>query len=169
MSDSTPYDLIRANSPAQAEALTHPTRHRIMRAIGPHGATISQLANRLRVNKGNVAHHLGVLARAGLVRKGATRTVRGGTEQYFFRTARKYAFGPGDGGVAFKVMLATIADEIVETDDHLLNLRTIRLTARQARVLREQLESLVDELDPANPPETEYGVLVSLYRRPDRI
>ncbi|GAA3552905.1 hypothetical protein GCM10022222_40690 [Amycolatopsis ultiminotia] len=146
-------------------AFAHPTRHRILRDIGPDGATISQLAHRLGINKGNVAHHLGVLVEAGLVGKGATRTVRGGTEQYFVKTARIYRFGAGESGEATKAMLATVADEIPADDEHLLLHRVIRLTARQASALGEHLESVVHGLSPANPREAEHGVLVSVYRR----
>ncbi|GAB2777204.1 helix-turn-helix domain-containing protein [Amycolatopsis magusensis] len=159
-------EVLHATSPAQMRAFAHPTRHRIWRDLGPEGATISQLAHRLRVNKGNIAHHLGVLAEAGLVRKGPTRTVRGGTEQYFVKTAAKVRFGPGEDGVATKAMLATIADEIPAHDEGALLLhRVVRLTAAQARALQDHLESVVHDLAPANEREAEYGVLVGLYRR----
>lgn len=71
------------------------------------------------------------LAEAGLVRKGPTRTVRGGTEQYFVKTARSYRFSAGESGEATKAMLATIAEEIPTADDgHLLFHRVVRLTHR---------------------------------------
>jgi DNA-binding transcriptional ArsR family regulator len=166
MTRSPQYEVIDATSPAQMRAFAHPTRHRLLRAIGEEGATISQLTHRLGINKGNVAHHLGVLVEAGLVRKGSTRTVRGGTEQYFVKTARSYRFSAGDSGEAAKAMLATIAEEIPTADDgHLLFHRVVRLTTEQARALQEHLESLVHGLVPANPGEAEHGVLVSVYRR----
>lgn len=159
------YDVVHATSPAQMHALAHPTRHKILRALGSGDATVSQLSNRLGINKGNVAHHLAVLVRAGLARKGSTRTVRGGTEQYFVRTAERYLFAPGDDGIATKAMLATIAEEIPADDDHLLHHRVVRLTAPQAKALRDHLESVVSALEPANPGEHKYGVLVGLYRK----
>lgn len=165
MAASEPDDVLDATSPAQLRALSHPTRHRILRAVGPDGATISQLTHRLRINKGNVAHHLGVLVAAGLLRTGRTRTVRGGTEQYYLPVAARIRFPPGDRGVATDAMLSTIAEEIPPGDDHLLNHRVLRLTGAQAAALTQHLESLVDSLRPAVPPEHEYGVLVGLYRR----
>lgn len=165
MTSSPQYEVIDATSPAQMRAFAHPTRHRILRDIGPEGATISQLTNRLGINKGNVAHHLGVLVEAGLVRRGPTRTVRGGTEQYFVKTARSYRFGPGESGEATRAMLATVAEEIPDDDGHLLLHRVVRLTTEQTRALHEHLESLVHGLTPANPGEAEHGVLVSVYRR----
>ena len=92
-SDSPPAadpDLpLEVATAAQLKAMAHPLRNRVLFALGPDGATVSQLATRLRTNKGNVAHHLAVLERAGLARRGRTRTVRGGTEQYWERAARK--------------------------------------------------------------------------------
>ncbi|MDT8914669.1 winged helix-turn-helix domain-containing protein [Amycolatopsis sp. PS_44_ISF1] len=165
MTRSSRYEVIDATSPAQARAFAHPTRHRLLRGLGEDGATISQLAHRLGLNKGNVAHHLGVLVQAGLVRKGLTRTVRGGTEQYFVKTARRYKFSAGENGEATKAMLATVAEEIPVDEEHLLAHRVVRLTAEQARALRDHLESVVHNLVPAHPGETEHGVLVGVYRR----
>lgn len=165
MSDELGYDVVHATSPAQMRALAHPMRHQILRALGSGSATVSQLSHRLGTNKGNAAHHLGVLERAGLVRKGQTRTVRGGTEQHFVRTAHRYLFDPGEDGIATKVMLDTIAEEIPAEGADLLNHRVVRLTPHQAKALRDHLESVVADLPAAGPSEREYGVLVGLYRR----
>ena len=156
-------DDLDATSPAQMRALAHPMRHRILLALGEDDATISQLSHRLRTHKGNVAHHLRVLVDAGLVKRGRTRTVRGGTEQYFVRAARRMRFGAGDDGAATRAMLATIADELSADEDHLLNRRRLRLTARQAAALAEHLDRLVNELEPASGRERHYSVLVGLW------
>lgn len=160
-------DLLHAGSPDQIRAFSHPLRHRIWRELGGdgEGATISQLANRLVTNKGNVAHHLGVLQKAGLVAKGRARTVRGGTEQYFVRTSRRVTFGPDVPDEATAAMLTSIGEEIIRAPRPLLNHRTVRLTRRQAEALTAHLDQLLDRLEPADPREQEYGVLVSLYRR----
>ena len=63
-------------------------------------------------HKGNIAHHLKVLREAGLVAVTETRQVRGGTEQYYQRTARRFDF-PGEPGAAHAgVLLQAVADEI---------------------------------------------------------
>lgn len=157
-------DVIDATRPDQLRALSHPLRNRILTSLDRDGATISQLANRLRTNKGNVAHHLGVLVSAGLVRKGRTRTVRGGTEQYFLPVGRRVRFGTGPDGAPIRAMLATVADEI-PPDDHLLNLRHLRLTANQAAALSDHLEKLITDLRPAGPRELEHGVIVGVWRK----
>lgn len=150
-------------TPAQMKALSHELRHRIWRELGAEGATISQLANRLHSNKGNVAHHLGVLVVAGLAKKGRTRTVRGGTEQYYLRTSDRLKFGGAAG--ATEAMLESVGAEIVRAKDPLLNHRAVRLTRHQADALAGHLDTVVNGLDPAGPREASYGVLVSVYRR----
>jgi len=155
---------MHATDPEQAKAMGHPTRHRLLHELGVDdgGATISQLANRLSINKGNVAHHLSVLARAGLVRRGRTRTVRGGTEQYFVRSARRYRFDQQPDALA--AMMSNLADELAGDPHALLNNRVLRLTRRQAAALAAQLDAIVTGLEPAGDREQRYGVVVGVYQ-----
>ncbi|MFC7492612.1 MULTISPECIES: helix-turn-helix domain-containing protein [unclassified Nocardioides] len=149
---------------AQLRAFAHPMRQRIWREVGRDGATVSQLTHRLATNKGNVAHHVKVLVAAGLLAPGRTRTVRGGTEQYYVTTARRIRLGTG-AGAARRAMFAVVADEVEAARDPLLNHRTIRLTRAQAEALARHLDRVVTELEPASDRETSYGVLVSVYPR----
>ena len=159
-----PDEQLTVTSAAQYRALGHPMRHRLLFALGQQPATISQLASALGSHKGNVAHHLKVLREAGLVAVTDTRQVRGGTEQYYQRTARRLEF-PGEQGTAHAgVMLQAVADEIATgAPEPLLVLRNIRLTADQARQLASTLNELVAGLDEAGEGEARYGVLVGLY------
>ena len=152
-----------ADGAAVAKALGHPTRYRLLRALGDDGATVSQLAHRLAVNKGNIAHHLGVLETAGLVRRGRTRTVRGGTERYFERTRRRLRVEDPDGDSA-AALLATVAAELPRTGRPLLHARQVRLTHQQAQALARHLDEVVTELED-RPGEQEFSVLVALYPR----
>jgi DNA-binding transcriptional ArsR family regulator len=158
-----PDDVV--GTPEQLRAFAHPLRHRIWRELGAEGATVSQLAHRLPTNKGNVAHHLGVLVAAGLVVKGRTRTVRGGTEQYYERTADRLRLDADADGSAVAAMLASVAEEVARAREPLLNHRTVRLTRQQADALARHLDRVVTELPAAGPREAAYGVLVSVYRR----
>lgn len=153
-----------ADTPAQLRALSHPRRHRLLRALPPEGATISQLSRLTKTNKGNVSHHLRVLLDAGLVTRGPTRTVRGGTEQYWLPVARRLQFPAGDGATA-EAMLQAIAEEIPRDEDHLFNNRRISMTAEQARHLSEHLDKLVNDLPDGDPGLPSYSVIVSVYRR----
>jgi DNA-binding transcriptional ArsR family regulator len=161
--DATPL-LFDATDAASARALSHPTRHRLLLAIDDRGATVSQLANRLAINKGNVAHHLGVLVAAGLVRKGPTRTVRGGTEQYYLREKRRLDVGSGEPALA---MLGNLSADIASDERAMVSHRLLRLTARQAQALARHLNELVNDLEPGPDREQRYGVVVGVYRHRD--
>ena len=157
-------DPLELATDAQLRAFAHPLRHRIWRDVGPEGATVSQLTHRLRTNKGNVAHHVKVLVAAGLLAPGRTRTVRGGTEQYYVTTAPRLRL-TGEVSDATRAMFASIAEELDAADDPLVNHRTIRLTRPQAEALARHLDRVVNELEPAGEREAAYGVLVSVYPR----
>lgn len=152
--------------PRQLAALTHPARNRLIFALGDDGATVSQLAARLTTNKGNVAHHLGVLEQAGLVRVSHTRTVRGGTERYFVRTARRLRASSGGEGQHTAALLQAVAEEITASPtEALLHLRRVRLSPAQASALVSHLERVVQELPEAPRGTPDHGVLVSVFRR----
>ena len=158
-------EVLETTNPEQLKALAHPLRNRIIFALGAEGSTVSQLAKSLSTNKGNVAHHLAVLEHAGLVRRGERRQVRGGTEQYFLRVARRLKTPGGSRAGHTAALLQAVAEEIDGSPtDALLNLRRIRLTRQQAASLAAHLERLVDELPEAGPREATHGVLVSVFQ-----
>jgi DNA-binding transcriptional ArsR family regulator len=157
----TEQDLAEVSTPAQFKALGHPTRHRLLFALGQGQATISQLAAALGSNKGNIAHHLKVLTEAGLVRPAGTRQVRGGTEQYYARAGRRLSFGDvRTTGVALQALAADIAQ--AEPDPFLV-LRSIRLSQEHAEQLTATLRELSEQAgDGGDQPR--YGLLLGLYR-----
>lgn len=156
-------DEFEATSPEAHRALANPMRHRLLMALRGEPATISQLARRLDVRKGSVAHHLKVLVAAGMARPSESRQVRGGTEQYY-ELAIGAVRGPDDPE-ATAAMLSAVATSVAADPDPLLHLRHVRLSAAQAAALRAELERIVEEV-PSEPDAPTYGVLVSLYRRP---
>ncbi|GAA1609634.1 helix-turn-helix domain-containing protein [Kribbella sancticallisti] len=158
-------EQLEISTSEQFKALGHPLRHRLLFALGQEAATISQLAATLGTAKGNVAHHLGVLREARMVRVVETRQVRGGTEQYYRRTARQLHFS-GEGGRANRVVtLQAVAAELESAEGQpLLKLRNLRLTERQAEELQDRLTQLVSDLTDAGPGEARHGVVVSVYR-----
>lgn len=143
-------------------ALAHPMRHRILMTLRDEPATISGLARRLEVRKGSVAHHLGVLVEAAMVRVAQTRRVRGGTEKYYEAAVRRVVGGDSATAAA---MLTAVAAEGATHPDALLHLRHVRLTVEQAGRLHGALEDIVDTA-PDAPDGIPHGVLVALYRRP---
>ncbi|MEV6245951.1 winged helix-turn-helix domain-containing protein [Streptomyces sp. NPDC051742] len=169
MRDQPPYlpppeDVLEIGAPEQFAALAHPLRQRLLFSLGHRPATTSQLAAQLDAKKGNVAHHLKVLREAGLIHIAETRQVRGGTEQYYQRTARHMVVAePQAAGTA--AMLAAIAQELDRSpaEAH-LTLRHLRLSPAKARELGEALAELVDEAEEAPEDQPLHGVLVALYQ-----
>jgi len=129
-------------------------------ALAQREATISQLAAELGTNKGNVAHHLKVLADAGLVRVCGTRQVRGGTEQYYERSFTALEFTDRAAtGAAFQAL----ATEIAAADDPFLALRTLRLTAEHASRIVAVLQDLTaEQADGDDQPR--YSLLLGFYQ-----
>ena len=161
-------DEVTLRSPQQFKALGHPQRHRLLSVLRQRPATCSQLAAALGSTKGTVGYHVKVLVEAGLVRHSDTRTVRGGTEQYYEPAVGALVHDqPGTEGAEFLFraalgeMVAPAGDEVEHT-----MLRHVWLTPRRARDLVAQLEawghepSDVDEGDDA----VAYGLLLSLFR-----
>lgn len=154
-------DVAAVTRPEQFKALGHPMRHRILFALGQGQATISQLAAALSSNKGNVAHHLKVLADAGLVRLAGTRQVRGGTEQYYRRASRALQF---DDAATTEVAFHALAAEIAAAEpDPFLVLRMLRLTPEHAEQVITTLRDLADQAGDTDD-QPQYGLLLGFYR-----
>ena len=146
---------------AQHKALAHPLRQRLLFALGTEAATISQLAKSLDQRKGNIAHHLGVLEKAGLVHVVESRQVRGGTEHYYRRTARRLLISAPETA---PVMVRAVADELATAEPVGGRLRNVRLTADQAATVASALEKLVDDLVDAGEEAERHGILVTVYK-----
>ncbi|MFB7669164.1 ArsR/SmtB family transcription factor [Kitasatospora sp. NPDC056138] len=167
MSTHQDDDVQRISTPEQHAALAHPVRQRLLFALRRQPSTISRLAAQLGVNKGGVSHHLKVLREAGLVQEAGTRQVRGGTEQYYQRTApRLLVVDPQPEGTA--ALLGAVAQEMDRSPvDHTLTLRHLRISPARAAKLAEALARLVDEAEEDPEGEPVHGVLVTLYQQAD--
>ncbi|XVV07206.1 ArsR/SmtB family transcription factor [Actinosynnema sp. CA-248983] len=160
-------DWLEIGRPEQFKALSHPLRQRLLFALGREPATISQLAVSLGAQKGNVGHHLKVLREAGLVRVVETRRVRGGTEQYYQRAAKRmsYSSSPVEHTQA---IFGAVAEEVSRAAEQpLVVLRHLRLTREVAARMTKALQDIVDEAQDAGEGEAVHGVMVALYRQAD--
>lgn len=154
-------EAITVTTPEQFKALGHPIRHRLLFALAQGEATISQLATTLGSNKGNVAHHLKVLAGAGLVRPAGTRTVRGGTEQYYQRTFRSLTY---DDAMATEAAFRALAAEVAAAEpDPFMEVRGVRLSAAHAEQLTATLRDLAGQAGDGDDHPL-YGLILGLYR-----
>src|SRR6185503_11837215 len=78
---------------AQVKAVSHPLRTAILGMLHERAATVTELAVAVERPKSTVAHHVKVLAAAGLVQVVRTRRVRAIEERYYGRTARMFYVG----------------------------------------------------------------------------
>ena len=92
------YDLLdrlELTSPAQVRAIGHPLRTTVLGLLHERAATVTELAGAVGRPKSTVAHHVKVLADAGLLHVVRTRRVRAIDERYYGRTARMFYVGVG--------------------------------------------------------------------------
>src|SRR5215212_10782280 len=83
-------DRIALTRPAQVKAIGHPLRTTILGLLHERAATVTELAAALKRPKSTIAHHVKVLAEAGLVQVVRTRRVRAIEERFYGRTARMF-------------------------------------------------------------------------------
>src|ERR1700754_2899027 len=90
------YDLDAqavVTAPAQLRAMSDPLRSTILDLVLERAATVSELAAAVGRPKSTVAHHVGVLVDAGMLRVVRTRRIRAIDERYYSRTARLFPEG----------------------------------------------------------------------------
>lgn len=92
--NTTPdYDLedrLALTDPAQVRALGHPLRNTILGLLHERAASVTEISAAVERPKSTVAHHVKVLADAGLLRVVRTRRVRAIEEAFYGRTARLF-------------------------------------------------------------------------------
>ncbi|HWV77561.1 MAG TPA: winged helix-turn-helix domain-containing protein [Isoptericola sp.] len=94
-------DRIALTSPEQVRALGNPLRTTILGLLHERAASVTELAGAVGRPKSTVAHHVKVLADAGLLRVVRTRRIRAVEEAFYGRTARLFHVALGsaaDGG-----------------------------------------------------------------------
>ena len=101
MSINTPvpdYELdetMQLTTADQVRAIGDPMRTTILGLLHERAATVTELARAVKSPKSTVAHHVNVLAAAGLLRVVRTRRVRAVDERFYGRTARMFFVGLG--------------------------------------------------------------------------
>jgi DNA-binding transcriptional ArsR family regulator len=165
-------DRIALDQPSQVKAISHPLRTTILGLLHERAATVSELASALDRPKSTVAHHVKVLADAGLVQVVRTRRVRAIEERFYGRTARLFYVSverDADG----EDMPRDFNDfEVAARESvgafHAGKLwgfiRHARISEEQASVFWERMAELVAEFDRLpRSGETTYGFAVGVY------
>jgi DNA-binding transcriptional ArsR family regulator len=169
------YDLadrIALTVPSQVKAIGHPLRTTILGLLHERAATVTELAATLERPKSTVAHHVKVLAEAGLVRVVRTRRVRAIEERFYGRTARMFyvaAERSPDGGDMprdFNDFEVAARESAAAYQDGKLwgFIRHARISEEQVSEFWERMAQLVAEFDQLpRSGETMYGFAVGVY------
>src|SRR5512132_4456214 len=169
------YDLadrIALTRPSQVKAISHPLRTTILGLLHERAATVTELAVAVERPKSTVAHHVKVLAEAGLVQVVRTRRVRAIEERYYGRTARMFYVGverspdgddmPGD----FNDFEVAAGESVAAVHNGKLwgCIRHARISEEQASEFWKRMAELVAEFEQLpRSGDTVYGFAVGVY------
>ena len=129
--------------------------------------SVTELADRLDRPRGSVAHHIGVLVDAGLLRVVRTRQVRAVEERFYGRPALTYVLPDRPGEIPFiRDVLAEMDVERISNDGRhsTSTYRHARIPERRAREYADRLQALALEF--AEEPrggDTEFGLYIALF------
>jgi DNA-binding transcriptional ArsR family regulator len=177
----TPDAARRPPTAAEARALGHPLRLRILFACRERARTNKQLAESLGTTPGTIHYHLKQLVAQDFLRPEEPRPgPRGSTEQPYRSTGKSWQLsGTAEGS---RLLLKVGADEVAAAPaDDVLSLTRLGLTLPpdELRELNERLQGLIEEFAdrsrtsphrPADevPDDAESVTLfVALHRTPD--
>lgn len=170
---SPDYDLdeIRVLSePTQVRALAHTLRTTILGLLHERAASVTELSRAVSRPKSTVAHHVKVLADAGLLRVVRTRRVRAVEEALYGRTARMFYAGVGPGGQEMPLdfndfeVAAQESAQAYEAGQLWSFIRHARITPEQRQEFWRRFKELVTEFDQLpREGETTYGFVVGIY------
>src|ERR1700749_2147528 len=86
-------EMLVITAPDQLRALAEPLRGALLDLLYERAATVTELAQAVGRPTSTAAHHVNVLAAAGLLRVVRTRGVRAVEERYYGRVARTFYVG----------------------------------------------------------------------------
>ena len=152
----------------QVRALAHPLRTTVLGLLTEREASVAELAQATGRPKGTVAHHVGVLYRAGLLQVVRTRRVRAVEERFYGRAARTVTIAvEGHDLPTDQNDFAVAAAESVGAEEQRLLwsfIRHARLDAARAEEFWTRLRDLVEEFDRLpRSGDTTYGLAVGIY------
>ena len=162
-------DLRVVSSPRELRAMAHPLRATILDLLLERAATVGELAAAVGRPPGTVAHHVGVLVDADMLKVVRTRRVRAIEERFYGRTARIFYVGvirPEQARMLTNNLSVAAAES--GPAHHADDLRAIIRHARIPRELAAEFWERVFELTHEftrlpRSGETVYGFVAGLY------
>ena len=156
---------------AEARALAHPLRLRIIRLCLDEALTNREIADRLGAQPATVLYHVRTLVKTGFMVREPERRGRRGAREVPYRSTRKswgLSLPPDSGGNV--AVLEAVAAELGEAGpDGVIQLARLGIRLRPDRLeeLDRRLGEILNEALAADDPEGEpIGMLVALHRRP---
>lgn len=165
----------RMATAAEAKALAHPDRWRIIRLTYDAALTNKELAERLGRDPATTLHHVRTLVATGfLVAQEPRRGARGAKEIPYKSTGKTWNVEIEDAD-AQDAEQAAIVDafraEVLEAppDERYYGRLALRLTHEQIEALRDRLFALVEEAASWGPVDDgePWALFVALHSRPD--
>jgi DNA-binding transcriptional ArsR family regulator len=162
-------DLRVVSSPPELRAVAHPVRATILDLLLERAATVGELAAAIGRPASTVAHHVGVLADAGMLRVVRTRRVRAIDERFYGRTARIFYVGvirPEQVRLLTNNLSVAAAESgpAHEADDLRAIIRHARIPRERAAEFWELVFQLTHEfMRLPRSGETVYGFVAGLY------
>ncbi|CAN5516443.1 winged helix-turn-helix domain-containing protein [soil metagenome] len=155
---------------AEARALAHPLRLRILRLCLDEALTNREIADRLGQQPATVLYHVRTLIKTEFLRREAERRGRRGARELPYRATRKswaLSFEPDSTGQL--AMIDAVRAELADAGpDAVLTLSRLgpRLRPEQIEKLEQRLTEIIEQAsaddDPAGEP---IGLLIALHRR----
>jgi DNA-binding transcriptional ArsR family regulator len=162
-------DLRIVSSPRELRAMADPLRATILDLVLERAATVRELATAVGRPNSTVAHHVDVLADAGMLRVVRTRRVRAIDERFYGRTARIFYVGvirPDQARVLgnYLSMAAAESAPAYEADDLRAIFRHARIPRESAAEFWERVFALTREFSrPPRAGEVVYAFVAGLY------
>jgi DNA-binding transcriptional ArsR family regulator len=165
-------DTIELTTAEQVRAISDPLRTTILGLLHERAATVTELAAAVKRPKSTVAHHVNVLATAGLLRVVRTKRVRAIDERYYGRAARMFYVGLGRQGEGaplphdFNDFEVAMKESAAAYDGGQMRslIRHARIPEEQAAEFWQRVAAVVHEFDQLpRSGDTTYGFTVGLY------
>lgn len=167
---ATPKTERRPATRAEARALAHPLRLRILRLCLDEAFTNREIATRLGQRPATVFYHVRTLEKTGFLRREEDRRGRRGAREVPYRSTRKswtLSFEPDTAG-HLAMMDATRSELIEAGPEAVLTLTrmAVRLDAASLEKLERLVVELVNQAEAMDGAGTDpIGVFVAVHRR----
>ncbi|HET6742466.1 MAG TPA: winged helix-turn-helix domain-containing protein [Kribbella sp.] len=165
-------DTVELTTAEQVRAISDPLRTTILGLLHERAATVTELATAVGRPKSTVAHHVKVLADAGILRVVRTRRVRAIEERFYGRAARMFFVGLGRQGADGQLphdfndfeVAAQESKAAYDAGQMRSFIRHARIPEERAAEFWQQVDELIHTFDQLpRAGGTTYGFTVGLY------